>query len=330
MRPAAGGADPVPPLFAGIDFSSAPTRRKPIVIARCRAVEPGVAAGSGPGPGRAITPEPAPEQAPEPAYKRQPDPDRPLRLALEGFDRLDTLAAFDRWLAADDASPARASPWVAGCDFPFGLPRDFLAAQGWDRDWAGSIAAVAALSRADLVERCRAFCAARPMGARFAHRATDRPAGSSPSMKWVNPPVVLMLHAGATRLAAAGVDLPGLRRGDPSRVALEAYPGMLARELLGRRSYKNDDPRRDDAGRREARTTLVSRLRRGDHRLAIPVTLDEAQVDALVAESSADSLDAVICAVQAAWGWQRRDRRYGLPDAIDPLEGWIVSAPSEP
>lgn len=326
MRPAAGGADPVPPLFAGIDFSSAPTRRKPIVIARCRAVGAGVAAGFDAGLGRESTPE----QAPEPAHVRQPEPDRSLHLALEGFDRLDTLAAFDRWLAADDASPARASTWVAGCDFPFGLPRDFLAAQGWDRDWAGSIAAVAALSRADLVDRCRAFCAARPMGARFAHRATDRPAGSSPSMKWVNPPVVLMLHAGATRLAAAGVDLPGLRRGDPSRVALEAYPGMLARELLGRRSYKNDDPRRDDAGRREARATLVSRLRRGDHRLAIPVTLDEAQVDALVAESSADSLDAVICAVQAAWGWQRRDRRYGLPDAIDPLEGWIVSAPSEP
>ena len=48
-------------------------------------------------------------------------------------------------------------------------------------------------------------------------------------MKWVNPPVVLMLHAGAPRLLAANVTLPGLHRGDPSRIALEAYPGMLAR-----------------------------------------------------------------------------------------------------
>ena len=34
-------------------------------------------------------------------------------------------------------------------------------------------------------------------------------------MKWVNPPVVLMLHAGAPRLLAAGVTIPGLCRGDP-------------------------------------------------------------------------------------------------------------------
>ena len=28
--------------------------------------------------------------------------------------------------------------------------------------------------------------------------------------------------------------------GDPTRVALEAYPGLLARELIGARSYKSD------------------------------------------------------------------------------------------
>lgn len=300
MRPAAGSTALVPPLFAGIDFSSAPTRRKPIVVARCRR-----------------------------AAQRQGE-ETASGLVLEGFDRLTTLADFDRWLTAGAAEPSRAATWVAGCDFPFGLPRDFLVAQGWDRDWASSIAAVAALSRAELVASCRAYCAARPKGARFAHRATDRPAGSSPSMKWVNPPVVLMLHAGTTRLAAAGVDLPGLRSGDPSRVALEAYPGMLARELLGRRSYKSDDPRRDDADRRAARAALVARLRAGDHRLGLAVLLEDSQAEALVAEASADSLDALICAVQAAWGWQRRDRRYGLPASIDPLEGWIVSTPTGP
>lgn len=55
-------------------------------------------------------------------------------------------------------------------------------------------------------------------------------------MKWVNPPVAFMLHAGVPRLLAAGVDLPGLHAGDRGRVALEAYPGLLARELIARRS----------------------------------------------------------------------------------------------
>ena len=42
-------------------------------------------------------------------------------------------------------------------------------------------------------------------------------------MKWINPPVAYMLHAGVPLLLAAGVHLPGLHTGMPG-VALEAYP----------------------------------------------------------------------------------------------------------
>lgn len=61
-------------------------------------------------------------------------------------------------------------------------------------------------------------------------------------MKWVNPPVAFMLHAGVPRLLEAGVVLPGLHEPGATatagnedgttarRVALEAYPGLLARE----------------------------------------------------------------------------------------------------
>lgn len=274
-----------PPRVFGIDFSSAPTRRKPIVVARCRWIDGG-------------------------------------RLQLDGFDRLTSLDAFADCLVADPSRP----PWIAGCDLPFGLPRAFLEAQGWARDWQFSIEALAALSRAELVERCRQFCAGRPAGARFAHRATDGPAGSSPSMKWVNPPVVLMLHAGVPRLLAAGVHLPGLHDGDRRRVAVEAYPGLFARELLGRRSYKSDDRRRDDEDRRRARGELLTALRSGEHRLGVAVLVDEDIADSMQAESSADSLDALICATQAAWSWLQRDANYGLPSTLDPLEGWIVTA----
>ena len=51
----------------------------------------------------------------------------------------------------------------------------------------------------------------RTIGGKFAHRATDGPAGSSPSMKWVNPPVAFMLHAGVPLLidAASAGDVTG-------------------------------------------------------------------------------------------------------------------------
>ena len=47
--------------------------------------------------------------------------------------------------------------------------------------------------------------------------------------------------------------------------------------------------------------------------------------DALIDDGSADLLDAVLCGILAAWAWQRRDARYGLP-SFDALEGWIVGA----
>lgn len=41
-------------------------------------------------------------------------------------------------------------------------------------------------------------------------------------------------------------------------------------------------------------------------------------------DSHADWLDAVLCAVAAAWAVQRPC--YGLPTEIDPVEGWIAGA----
>jgi len=54
-------------------------------------------------------------------------------------------------------------------------------------------------------------------------------------------PVGFMYFEGLSRLLAAGVHLPALHEGDPARVALEAYPGFVAHALIGRRSYKNSD-----------------------------------------------------------------------------------------
>jgi hypothetical protein len=54
--------------------------------------------------------------------------------------------------------------------------------------------------------------------------------------------------------------------------------------------------------------------------------LTNAQRDALVHDASGDRLDAVLCLMQAAWAQRHGAPRYGLPDTLDPLEGWIVSA----
>jgi hypothetical protein len=183
------------------------------------------------------------------------------------------------------------------------------------------------LPRAQIRDTFAAFCNARPAGAKFAHRACDVPAGSSPSMKWVNPPVAYMLHAGMPLLLDAGVQLPGLHAGDPNRVALEAYPGLLARELIGRRSYKSDDKARQTPDRLIARKDLLEALEQGRTRLQLRLRLSHAQRDALVADASGDQLDAVLCLMQAAWAAVQPG--YGVPAGVDGLEGWIASAPAE-
>jgi len=277
----------------GCDFSSRPSRKKPIVLA-LGSMQAG-------------------------------------RVQLSRLERLESLDAFAQWLQ-------RPLCWLGAFDLPFGLPRELVETLGWPTQWEDCIRHYATLSRAQIRATLAAFCDARPVGGKFAHRATDIPAGSSPSMKWVNPPVAYMLHAGVPLLLDAGVQLPGLHAGDPQavdadgqacRVALEAYPGLLAREVLGKRSYKSDDKARQTPERLIARKDLITALEHGQTRLGLRLKLTHAQRDLLVDDASGDSLDAVLCLVQAAWA-QARQREgascYGLPQDMDALEGWIVTA----
>lgn len=266
-------------VLVGVDFTSAPTARKPIRI----------------------------------AFGRR---DGPVVL-LDRQDSLPSLDAFDVWLD-------RAGCWLGAFDLPFGLPRTLVEALNWPTDWTSLIAHYASLSRAEVRKNFSDFCAARPVGSKFAYRRCDRPAGSSPSMKWVNPPVAYMLHAGVPRLLRAGVNFPGLHPGDPRRTALEAYPGLLAREVVSRRSYKSDDASKHTAERLIARKDIVDALEQGRTRLNLRLELSHAQRDELVDDGSGDKLDAVLCLVQAAWA--ECQPNFGQPPGMDPLEGWIVSA----
>lgn len=268
-----------PPLLAGVDFTSRPTRVKPITVAV------GTLVGA--------------------------------VVRLERIDLHPAFEPFAEWLRTP-------GPWVAAFDFPFGLPRELVAHLGWPLAWQPLMRHYASLSREEIRDTFAAFCAARPEGSKFAHRACDIPAGSSPSMKWVNPPVAFMMHAGVPLLLDAGVHLPGLHVGDAARVAIEGYPGLLARELIGRRSYKSDAAAGRTPERLIARKDLVEALERGQTRLALRIKLSNAQRDALVADASGDKLDAVLCLVQAAWA--RCRTAHGMPDGVDPLEGWIATA----
>ncbi len=277
--------------LAGIDFSSAPSRRKPIQVAEGQWCEG--------------------------------------QLVLTGLEVLPRLSDFEAWLR-------RPGPWLAGIDMPFGLPRELVDTLRWPgheggaNAWERLMRFYTAQPREALRQTFKAFCDARPAGGKFAHRAADRPAGSSPSMKWVNPPVAWMLHAGVPCLLATGVDLPGLHAGDATRRVLEAYPGWLARQVLGAASYKSDDPARQTPERQDRREQLLQALETGANPLHIRLQVPAALRPELVNEPRGDALDAVICLVQAAWAaLQGPERRFGWPQGVDPLEGWIAGIPAD-
>jgi hypothetical protein len=275
-------------LLIGVDFTSAPRRAKPITAAFGRL------AGE------------ATQQRTEP------------RVELTG------LEAFDDW-PAFDALLVRPGPWLGAFDFPFGLPREAVVDLGWPQSWPELVRHCAALGKAGFRAALDAYRESRPTGRRYAHRATDLPARSHSPLKLVNPPVGLMFLEGAPRLLAAGATLPGLHTGDPQRIAVEAYPGLLARSISGD-SYKSDDKRKQTPARRDVRVRIVDALQRGSTPGGLRLKLGPALRAGLIEDASGDRLDAVLALMLAARCARAGPPHHGLPAAIDPLEGWIAGA----
>ena len=262
----------------GVDFTSAPTRGKPITCLYCTFAEGILEAG---------------------------------RLA-----ELVRFEEFEQTLRAP-------GPWIAGIDFPFGQSRKFIENVGWPRSWSGYVAHVHTLGREGFREALNSYRAGRAYGDKEHKRKTDQAAGSVSPQKLYGVPVGLMFFEGAPRLLDAGVTIPYLHVGDSGRIVIEAYPGVLARQLIGPAGgYKSDTRKKQSKSQRETRHAMVATIRSG--------VLDDAFGFAVEAPSeladdpTGDQIDALLCAMQAAWAWNRRDERYGAPETVDPLEGWIA------
>jgi hypothetical protein len=285
-----------PLVVFGIDFTSAPRRRKPITVAV------GSLATSRARSSRAV-------------YR------------LERVRGLESFPDFEAFLRVP-------GPWLAGFDLPFGQPRPLVVHEGWPDTWPECVACYCGLPRDRLRDRFRRWCAARPVGDKFAWRQADKPAGSSPAMRWANPPVAWMMHAGIGRMLAAGLVFPahahppGARRrrpgGGTARIALEAYPGFTARQVC-RGSYKSDVAARQTPARAANRRRILAALVAGNAGLLPRLELSAHWRRKLAADGSGDLIDAVICGLQAAHA--AIVPGYGLPADLDPLEGWIAAVP---
>jgi hypothetical protein len=264
----------------GLDFTSAPSGKKPLVTVSCAF------------DGRTLRAEEAE--------------------VLGGFD------GFEAFLG-------RPGEWVCGMDFPFGQPRDLVAALGWPEEWEGYVKVVSRLPKSEFEDAIKADMARRPAGKKWRYRLADRRSGSSSAMMLFRVPVGKMFYQGAPRLLASGVSVVPCRPTGSAGVAVEAYPAVVARRFLGRATYKRDgEP--DTPERKAARGALVAGLGSAAMRetYGFTVAFAGSLAEEVVGDPSADALDSVLCAVQAAWSYARRGDGWGVPDECDRNEGWIL------
>ena len=226
-----------------------------------------------------------------------------------GLERWTDFSSFETFLASD-------GPWVAGMDFPFGQARRFVENIGWPDSWTGYAGLVSGLSRPDFRTLLDDYRRDRAPGDKEHKRDTDALTGAVSSQKLYGVPVALMFYEGVPRLLASSVSIPLLRPTPDSRVALESYPGKLARDLIGRRAYKQDVRDKQTDEQSQARHDLLAALTRGE------AGIDVSAPTSLADDPMADELDALLCAVQAAVATTRPG--YGIPPTADPLEGWIA------
>lgn len=268
----------------GLDFTSAPSQKKPITRAFCELSE------------------------------AQPD-----ILHLKTLDTFPTFDGFEAFLRSD-------GPWLAALDFPFGQPRKLITNLGWPTSWEGYMSIIVSLSKAAFEETLRRYRESRPAGDKQHLRVTDEYAGAISPMMMHRVPVGKMFFEGATRLYRSEVSVLPCRPTGSNTIAIEGYPALVARKLIGKRSYKSDERGQQTIEKNQARQEIVAGLRGGKltQWYGITVGMPDQLAEELLQDAMGDKLDAVLCAVQAAWAYSQRERGYGIPEECDKDEGWIV------
>ncbi|MBA3390460.1 MAG: DUF429 domain-containing protein [Rubrobacter sp.] len=266
----------------GLDFTSAPSRKKPLQAVGCSF------------DGDFLRPESLEEK-------------------MIGF------STFEEFLR-------KPGPWVCGMDFPFGQPKRWVRDLGWPASWEGYVKTVAKMSKEDFEAIVREYSRTQSEGNKLPKRLVDRRAGAQPPMKLDFIPVGKMFFQGAPRLLKADVSVRPCRPTDNAKTVIESYPALVARRFLGERSYKSDTRKKQTDVQRAAREKLVTGLRSAtlEKSYGFVVEMNSSWQEKLIREPAADTLDSLLCAVQAAWAYTKRDEGWGVPEDCDRDEGCML------
>ena len=240
-------------------------------------------------------------------------------LLIEDTIAFSSFDAFETFLQQE-------GPWIAAFDFPFGQPRKLLTNLHWPQTWEGYVQHCATLGKTLFEETLTQYQANRPIGDKQHTRVTDRLAGARSPMMLYRVPVAKMFFQGAPRLLSSGVSVLPCRPTETNTIALEGYPALVAQRWIGKVGYKSDERKKQTLEQQATRQRIVSGVCSDELHTLYDITLelDQTLANRLVQEPMGDELDAVLCAIQAAWAYTKREQQYGIPPDCDAVEGWIV------
>lgn len=222
-------------------------------------------------------------------------------------------------------------PWVIGLDFPFGQPERIINDLNWPRNWADYVRHVAALGKKKFRTQIDLYRKGQLKGDMEHFRDVDIKADSISPMKMYRTPVGIMFCEGSPFLLASPASvLPFLPQRDPARIILEAYPKLVATKVVGKSGYKTDNKKKVTTEQKNVRKRIIASICDNSDSSSIKrqygfhVRCSDAVVQSCTDDPSGDTLDAVLCAIQAAWAWSRANGDYGIPSSVNVLEGWIA------
>ncbi len=262
-------------------------------------------------------------------FTSSPRPSKPITVALgnikqsileiKQFKQLETFGEFEKLLEGK-------GPWVAGIDFPFGQPTKLINNLDWPRKWKTYVRKVAGMTMEEFEQVLTEYRKKRTKGDKQHLRKTDELARSKSPMMLYGVPVARMFFRGAPLLLKSPASILPCCPMRDSRMILEAYPALVARRFAGGQGYKTEAPNRDTSARKQARSQIIAGIQSTELNTAFTLSLNLEAVDVGILQSDhkGDTLDAVLCAIQAASAYQRREENFGIPKNCNKDEGWIV------
>lgn len=263
-------------------------------------------------------------------FTSAPGPKKPITAAIcdliddllrvNEIMKIDSFAAFESFLRLP-------GPWVAALDFPFGLPQKLLSNLGWPETWEDYISLLSIMGKTQFEQTLIHYRESRPPGDKHHARMTDRYAGACSPMMLQRVPVGKMFFQGAPRLLAAGVSILPCHPTTDDRIVVEGYPALIVRKMIGKRGYKSDERHKQTPDKTTARHDIARGLRSPELSNQYGITaiqLPDMLAEACIQDATGDNLDALLCALQAAWAYTQRHNGYGIPSRSQEVEGWIV------